>query len=44
MATIEQGAATGVSFALTDEQKALRELTRDFAAKEIRPKEAEYDE
>src|SRR3989442_3012018 len=44
MATIEQGAATGVSFALTDEQKALRELTREFAAKEIRPKEAAYDE
>ena len=43
MATIEQGTATGVSFALTDEQKALRELTRDFAAKEIRPKEHEYD-
>ncbi len=44
MATIEQGAATGVSFALTDEQKALRELAREFAAKEIRPREAEYDE
>jgi acyl-CoA dehydrogenase len=44
MATIEQGSATGVSFALTDEQKALRDLARDFAAKEIRPKEAEYDE
>jgi acyl-CoA dehydrogenase len=44
MATIEQATATGVSFALTDEQKALRELARDFAAKEIRPKEAEYDE
>src|SRR6185437_3306500 len=43
MAAIEQGSATGVSFALTDEQKALRELARDFAAKEIRPKEAEYD-
>src|ERR1700704_4900471 len=41
MATTEQ--ATGVSFALTDEQKALRELAREFAAKEIRPKEAEYD-
>jgi acyl-CoA dehydrogenase len=41
MATIE---ATGVSFALSDEQKALRELARDFAAKEIRPKEAAYDE
>jgi acyl-CoA dehydrogenase len=44
MATIEQGAATGVSFALTDEQKALRDLARDFAAKEIRPREAECDE
>ncbi len=43
MSTIEQGAATGVSFALTDEQKALRELSREFAEKEIRPKEAEYD-
>jgi len=42
LATIEQ--ATGVSFALTDEQKALRELARDFAAKEIRPLEAECDE
>jgi acyl-CoA dehydrogenase len=36
--------ATGVSFALTDEQKALRELAREFAANEIRPKAAEYDE
>ena len=33
----------GVSFALTDEQKALRELAREFAAKEIRPRAAEYD-
>jgi len=41
MATIE---ATGISFALTDEQKALRELAREFAANEIRPKEHEYDE
>jgi acyl-CoA dehydrogenase len=41
MATIE---AAGISFALTDEQKALRELARDFAANEIRPKEREYDE
>jgi acyl-CoA dehydrogenase len=44
MVTIEQGSATGVSFALTDEQKALRELAREFAAKEMRPREAEYDE
>ncbi|HEY5058840.1 MAG TPA: acyl-CoA dehydrogenase family protein [Gaiellaceae bacterium] len=44
MTTIEHGTSTGVSFALTDEQKALRELARDFAEKEIRPKEREYDE
>src|SRR2546421_1971743 len=36
--------AGGVSFALTDEQKALRELAREFARKEIRPRAAEYDE
>ena len=44
MATIEHGAATGVSFALTDEQRSLRELAREFATKEIRPKAPEYDE
>src|SRR3954449_2948230 len=44
MAAIDEGTATGISFALTDEQKALRELAREFAAKEIRPKEAAYDE
>jgi acyl-CoA dehydrogenase len=44
MATIEQGAATGVSFALTDEQRSLRELAREFATKEIRPKAPAYDE
>jgi acyl-CoA dehydrogenase len=43
MAAID-AVATGVSFALTDEQKALRELAREFAANEIRPKAAEYDE
>ncbi len=43
MATIEE-VGVGVSFALTDEQKALRELAREFAANEIRPKAAEYDE
>ncbi len=42
MAAIEQG--TGVSFTLADEQKALRELAHEFAEKEIRPKEREYDE
>ena len=31
MATIEQGVGAGVSFALTEEQKSLRELARDFA-------------
>jgi acyl-CoA dehydrogenase len=41
VATIE---ATGISFALTDEQKALRELAREFAANEIRPRERECDE
>jgi acyl-CoA dehydrogenase len=44
VATVEQNVAGGVSFALTDEQKALRELAHDFAEKEIRPKEREYDE
>src|SRR3954452_12991474 len=44
MATIEERSATGVSFALTEEQKALRELAREFAEREIRPKEHEYDE
>jgi acyl-CoA dehydrogenase len=33
----------GVSFALTDEQRALRELAHEFAEKEIRPRAAEYD-
>src|SRR4029453_4693709 len=46
MAVIEDStsAATGVSFALTDEQRELRQLAREFAEKEIRPKAAEYDE
>jgi acyl-CoA dehydrogenase len=43
MATIEQ-AVGGISFALSDEQKELRALAREFAEKEIRPKAAEYDE
>src|SRR5213593_18459 len=44
MATIERAVETGISFALTEEQKALRSLAREFAEKEIRPKAAEYDE
>src|SRR4051795_11085531 len=37
-------AGTGVSFALTEEQRALRDLAHEFAEKEIRPKAAAYDE
>jgi len=37
-------AGTGISFALSDEQRELRALAREFADKEIRPKAAEYDE
>ena len=44
MAIMERGLATGISFELTDEQKALRHLAREFAGNEIRPKAAEYDE
>src|SRR5437773_1668033 len=43
MATAE-ATGTGVSFALTEEQRALRELAHEFAEKEIRPVAAEYDE
>jgi acyl-CoA dehydrogenase len=34
----------GISFALSDEQKALRDLAREFAEREIRPVAAAYDE
>ncbi len=44
MATVETGVAGGVSFALTDEQRELRALAREFAEKEIRPHAAEHDE
>src|ERR687885_2474007 len=44
MAQLEERLQTGVSFALTDEQKALRELAHEFAEKEIRPRAADYDE
>src|SRR5215210_4268488 len=44
MAVIEEATATGVSFELTDEQRELRRLGREFAEKEIRPKAAAYDE
>jgi acyl-CoA dehydrogenase len=42
MAITEHG--TGVSFGLSAEQRALRELAHDFAANEIRPREREHDE
>ena len=38
------GISSGISFALSDEQRALRELAREFADKEIRPVAADYDE
>ena len=44
MATIDQAVETGVSFSLSDEQRALRELAREFAVNEIRPKAAAYDD
>jgi acyl-CoA dehydrogenase len=43
MAAIDERTATGVSFSLTEEQKELRALAREFAEKEIRPLEAECD-
>src|SRR2546421_10827037 len=42
MVSIEE--STGVSFGLTEEQRALRELAREFAANEIRPLEHACDE
>jgi acyl-CoA dehydrogenase len=44
MATLEQAVGSGISFALTEEQEALRALAREFAEKEIRPRAALYDE
>jgi acyl-CoA dehydrogenase len=44
VATMQEAVATGISFALSDEQRALRDLAREFAEREIRPRAAEYDE
>src|SRR5919199_706321 len=44
MTSIGHAVGAGVSFALADEQKALRDLAHEFAEKEIRPRAAEYDE
>ncbi len=41
---VESIAKPGVSFELTDEQKMLQKMARDFTAKEIIPVAAEYDE
>src|SRR5262245_4086561 len=35
---------SGISFQLTEEQQMLQKMARDFTAKEIIPKAAEYDE
>jgi acyl-CoA dehydrogenase len=43
MVAIEESTTTGVSFALTEEQKELRRLAHTFAEREIRPHEAEHD-
>jgi acyl-CoA dehydrogenase len=44
MSTTDEELIAGVSFALTNEQRGLRALAHEFAAREIRPKAAEYDE
>jgi acyl-CoA dehydrogenase len=44
MAATEEQLQAGISFALSDEQRALRQLAHEFAEREIRPKAAEYDE
>ncbi|NWG17531.1 MAG: acyl-CoA dehydrogenase family protein [Chloroflexi bacterium] len=41
---VEKIVNTGVSFELTDEQKMLQKMARDFTAREIMPVAAEYDE
>jgi acyl-CoA dehydrogenase len=43
MAAIDETTATGVSFALTEEQKELCALAHTFAEREIRPREAVHD-
>jgi acyl-CoA dehydrogenase len=44
MAIAHESTSTGVSFALTDQQRDLQALAHDFAEKEIRPVAAEHDE
>ncbi|HSP70798.1 MAG TPA: acyl-CoA dehydrogenase family protein [Gaiellaceae bacterium] len=40
----ELATGSGISFQLTDEQRELQRLARDFAARELRPIAAEWDE
>jgi acyl-CoA dehydrogenase len=48
MAVVDSGVgsavAGGISFGLTSEQRELRALAREFAAREIRPRAADHDE
>ena len=44
MTIIERDTTAGISFALTEEQRSLRALAREFAEREIRPVAARYDE
>lgn len=48
MAVVDSGiggaVGGGISFGLTSEQRELRALAREFAAKEIRPRAADHDE
>jgi len=43
-ALAQDAVSGGISFEITPEQKALREVAHDFAEREIRPNAAEYDE
>ena len=43
MLNVKEEVATGINFALNEDQKMLQQLARDFAAKEIMPKAEEYD-
>src|SRR5689334_16038515 len=44
MNTVPEAVDTSISFALSEEQRALQELAHEFAEREIRPKAAGYDE
>jgi acyl-CoA dehydrogenase len=44
MTSLDTTVAGGICFALTEEQRDLRMLAREFARNEIRPKAAEFDE